>query len=41
MVSFGLLLIQVLSLNEADYFFDSLRQITDWSKKVKTTREGQ
>uniref|UniRef100_A0A8C4ZSU1 Myosin VIIBa n=1 Tax=Gadus morhua TaxID=8049 RepID=A0A8C4ZSU1_GADMO len=25
----------VLSLNEADYFFDSLRQITDWSKNAK------
>ncbi|XP_030582566.1 unconventional myosin-VIIa [Archocentrus centrarchus] len=24
-----------LSLNDADYFFDSLRSITDWSKSVK------
>uniref|UniRef100_A0A3P8XSF2 Uncharacterized protein n=1 Tax=Esox lucius TaxID=8010 RepID=A0A3P8XSF2_ESOLU len=27
-------------LNESDYFFDSLRQITDWSKKVKSVKEG-
>uniref|UniRef100_A0A674A1B6 Myosin VIIB n=1 Tax=Salmo trutta TaxID=8032 RepID=A0A674A1B6_SALTR len=26
---------KVLSLNDSDYFFDSLRQITDWSKKAK------
>ncbi|XP_010901250.2 unconventional myosin-VIIa [Esox lucius] len=31
---------KVLSLNESDYFFDSLRQITDWSKKVKSVKEG-
>ncbi|XP_062252279.1 unconventional myosin-VIIa [Platichthys flesus] len=31
---------KVLSLNEADYFFDSLRQITDWSKKVKRIQDG-
>uniref|UniRef100_A0A8C5FSW9 Myosin VIIBa n=1 Tax=Gadus morhua TaxID=8049 RepID=A0A8C5FSW9_GADMO len=29
----------VLSLNEADYFFDSLRQITDWSKNAKRVNE--
>lgn len=31
---------QVLSLNDADYFFDSLRQITDWSKKAKRVKDG-
>ncbi|XP_063748289.1 unconventional myosin-VIIa [Eleginops maclovinus] len=31
---------KVLSLNDTDYFFDSLRQITDWSKKAKRTKEG-
>ncbi|KAI4892023.1 hypothetical protein NFI96_034232 [Prochilodus magdalenae] len=31
---------KVLSLNEADYFFDSLRQITDWSKTTKMARDG-
>ncbi|KAJ7993391.1 hypothetical protein DPEC_G00271930 [Dallia pectoralis] len=31
---------KVLSLSESDYFFDSLRQITDWSKKVKSVKEG-
>ncbi|KAL3046803.1 hypothetical protein OYC64_021102 [Pagothenia borchgrevinki] len=31
---------KVLSLNDTDYFFDSLRQITDWSKKAKTIKEG-
>uniref|UniRef100_I3KT62 Si:ch73-194h10.2 n=1 Tax=Oreochromis niloticus TaxID=8128 RepID=I3KT62_ORENI len=29
-----------LSLNETDYFFDSLRQITDWSKSVKRIDGG-
>uniref|UniRef100_UPI0037E7D6D8 unconventional myosin-VIIb n=1 Tax=Semicossyphus pulcher TaxID=241346 RepID=UPI0037E7D6D8 len=29
-----------LSLNDTDYFFDSLRQITDWSKKSKRINEG-
>ncbi|CAL8392977.1 unnamed protein product [Boreogadus saida] len=29
----------VLSLNEADYFFDSLRQITDWSKNAKRVND--
>ena len=33
-------LFQVLSLNDADYFFDSLRQITDWSKNVKRIKDG-
>ncbi|XP_063056384.1 unconventional myosin-VIIa [Engraulis encrasicolus] len=32
---------KVLSLNETDYFFDSLRQITDYSKRAKTVREGE
>uniref|UniRef100_A0A4W6DHW4 Myosin VIIBa n=1 Tax=Lates calcarifer TaxID=8187 RepID=A0A4W6DHW4_LATCA len=31
---------KVLSLNETDYFFDSLRQITDWSKKAKRIKDG-
>ncbi|KAJ3600120.1 hypothetical protein NHX12_034070, partial [Muraenolepis orangiensis] len=30
----------VLSLNEADYFFDSLRQITDWTKRAKRVNDG-
>uniref|UniRef100_A0A8C4S7H9 Myosin VIIB n=1 Tax=Erpetoichthys calabaricus TaxID=27687 RepID=A0A8C4S7H9_ERPCA len=32
---------KVLSLNEGDFFFDSLRQITDWTKKLKKVKEGQ
>nr|XP_015216577.1 PREDICTED: unconventional myosin-VIIb [Lepisosteus oculatus] len=31
---------KVLSLNEAEYFFDSLRQITDWTRKVKRVKDG-
>ncbi|XP_070765301.1 unconventional myosin-VIIb [Enoplosus armatus] len=31
---------KVLSLNDTDYFFDSLRQITDWSKKSKRIKDG-
>ncbi|XP_062411317.1 unconventional myosin-VIIb [Sardina pilchardus] len=31
---------KVLSLNDTDYFFDSLRQITDYSKTAKRVREG-
>jgi len=31
---------QVLSLTETDYFFDSLRQITDWSKRAKRANQG-
>ncbi|XP_026863554.2 unconventional myosin-VIIa [Electrophorus electricus] len=31
---------KVLSLNEVDYFFDSLRQITDWSQKIKMAKDG-
>ncbi|XP_058494755.1 unconventional myosin-VIIa [Solea solea] len=31
---------KVLSLNETDYFFDSLRQITDWSKRAKRSKDG-
>uniref|UniRef100_A0A3B3QZ91 Si:ch73-194h10.2 n=1 Tax=Paramormyrops kingsleyae TaxID=1676925 RepID=A0A3B3QZ91_9TELE len=31
---------KVLSLNEVDYFFDSLRQITDWSKNSMRTKDG-
>ncbi|KAL2090404.1 hypothetical protein ACEWY4_015092 [Coilia grayii] len=32
---------KVLSLNDTDYFFDSLRQITDYSKRAKRVREGE
>lgn len=32
---------QVLSLSEADYFFDSLRQITDWSRTTKMAKDGE
>ncbi|XP_060723716.1 unconventional myosin-VIIa [Tachysurus vachellii] len=31
---------KVLSLNEADYFFDSLKQITNWSRKTKMVKDG-
>uniref|UniRef100_A0A7N8Y3F7 Unconventional myosin-VIIa-like n=1 Tax=Mastacembelus armatus TaxID=205130 RepID=A0A7N8Y3F7_9TELE len=31
---------KVLSLNDTDYFFDSLRKITEWSKKDKRIRDG-
>ncbi|XP_034556960.1 unconventional myosin-VIIa [Notolabrus celidotus] len=30
----------VLGLNDTEYFFDSLRQITDWSKNAKRIKEG-
>ncbi|XP_074524694.1 unconventional myosin-VIIb [Halichoeres trimaculatus] len=29
-----------LSLNDTEYFFDTLRQITDWSKNTKRIRDG-
>ncbi|XP_047442774.1 unconventional myosin-VIIa [Mugil cephalus] len=31
---------KVISLNEQDYFFDSLRQITEWTKKAKGIKDG-
>ncbi|CAK6956249.1 unconventional myosin-VIIa [Scomber scombrus] len=31
---------KVLSLNDTDYFFDSLRQISDWSKKATRMKDG-
>nr|XP_020822854.1 unconventional myosin-VIIb isoform X1 [Phascolarctos cinereus] len=31
---------KVISQNEKDYFFDSLRQVSDWMKKTKPAREG-
>uniref|UniRef100_A0A670IFB0 Myosin VIIB n=1 Tax=Podarcis muralis TaxID=64176 RepID=A0A670IFB0_PODMU len=30
---------KVISQNEADYFFDSLRQVTDWTRKNRPSRE--
>ncbi|KAM3619073.1 uncharacterized protein V6R79_002572 [Siganus canaliculatus] len=32
---------KVLSLNDTDYFFDSLRQISDWSTATKRIRDGK
>lgn len=32
---------QVLSLNETEYFFDNLRQITDWSAKMTRIKESK
>ncbi|XP_015726490.1 unconventional myosin-VIIb isoform X3 [Coturnix japonica] len=31
---------KVISQNEADYFFDSLRQVTDWTKRNKPAKDG-
>uniref|UniRef100_A0A8C8S4Z2 Myosin VIIB n=1 Tax=Pelusios castaneus TaxID=367368 RepID=A0A8C8S4Z2_9SAUR len=31
---------KVISQNEADYFFDSLRQVTDWTRKTKPAKDG-
>ncbi|XP_029684521.1 unconventional myosin-VIIb [Takifugu rubripes] len=31
---------KVLSLNETDYFFDNLRQITDWSEKMTRIKDA-
>ncbi|XP_074157821.1 unconventional myosin-VIIb [Sminthopsis crassicaudata] len=31
---------KVISQNEKDFFFDSLRQVSDWIKKTKPTKEG-
>uniref|UniRef100_A0A8C5JLE3 Myosin VIIB n=1 Tax=Junco hyemalis TaxID=40217 RepID=A0A8C5JLE3_JUNHY len=31
---------KVISQNEADYFFDSLRQVTDWNKRNRPGKEG-
>uniref|UniRef100_A0A669QV58 Myosin VIIB n=1 Tax=Phasianus colchicus TaxID=9054 RepID=A0A669QV58_PHACC len=31
---------KVISQNEADYFFDSLRQLTDWTKRNKPVKDG-
>lgn len=35
------LLPQVISQNEGDFFFDSLRQVSDWVKKNKPQKEGE
>uniref|UniRef100_A0A669QN85 Myosin VIIB n=1 Tax=Phasianus colchicus TaxID=9054 RepID=A0A669QN85_PHACC len=32
---------KVISQNEADYFFDSLRQLTDWTKRNKPVKDGK
>lgn len=32
---------QVVSLKEADFFFDSLRQMSDWAKKNRPQKEGE
>lgn len=34
-------LFQVISQNEADYFFDSLRQVTDWNRRNKPGKDGK
>ncbi|XP_059335252.1 unconventional myosin-VIIb isoform X2 [Ammospiza nelsoni] len=31
---------KVISQNEADYFFDSLRQVTDWNKRNRPGKDG-
>ncbi|XP_059711231.1 unconventional myosin-VIIb [Haemorhous mexicanus] len=31
---------KVISQNEADYFFDSLRQVTDWNRRNRPGRDG-
>ncbi|XP_019398450.1 PREDICTED: unconventional myosin-VIIb [Crocodylus porosus] len=31
---------KVISQNEADYFFDSLKQVTDWNRKNKPGKDG-
>uniref|UniRef100_A0A663EAZ5 Myosin VIIB n=1 Tax=Aquila chrysaetos chrysaetos TaxID=223781 RepID=A0A663EAZ5_AQUCH len=31
---------KVISQNEADYFFDSLRQVTDWNRRNKPGKDG-
>ncbi|XP_074071029.1 unconventional myosin-VIIb [Macrotis lagotis] len=31
---------KVISQNEKDFFFDSLRQVSDWIRKTKPTKEG-
>uniref|UniRef100_A0A8B9BP17 Myosin VIIB n=1 Tax=Anser brachyrhynchus TaxID=132585 RepID=A0A8B9BP17_9AVES len=31
---------KVISQNEADYFFDSLRQVTDWNRRNKPVKDG-
>jgi hypothetical protein len=32
---------QVISQKEGDFFFDSLRQVSDWIKKNKPQKEGE
>lgn len=32
---------QVISQKEGDFFFDSLRQVSDWVKKSKPQKEGE
>lgn len=33
--------LQVISQNEADYFFDSLRQVTDWNRRNRPGKDGK
>lgn len=40
-VFFCLFVLKLLSLADTDYFFDSLRQIVDWSNKNKRIKEGK
>lgn len=35
------LLPKVISLKEGDFFFDSLRQVSDWVKKNRPQKEGE
>lgn len=32
---------KVISLKEGDFFFDSLRQVSDWVKKNRPQKEGE
>jgi myosin-7 len=32
---------KVISVPEADFFFDFVRHLTDWIKKARTTKDGK